>query len=169
MKKLKFFDFLVIVSVSTQAQNFDVSTSTLDLENYKLHKGWKNYGAYTKDGNIIVKYASAYCDADIKSEHSSRYMPSGDMKYTSDISATFRGVAYIFKELIFDKNLNFIKIEEKKFPTTTDALKYQPNLFGSTFRPYGLYFGHALTADYIGTFVVIPSARRTDFLIISEP
>jgi hypothetical protein len=179
MKKLKFFAFLVIASISTQAQNFDVSTSTLDLENYKLHKGWKNYGAYTKDGNIIVKYASAYCDADIKSEHYSRLTLTGDMKYISDIKATFKGVAYIFKELIFDKNLNFIKIEEKKFPTTADALKYQPNLFGSTFipyydkffvnmnknNPYGIIFHGvsegaimmpALTADYIGTSVVFP-------------
>lgn len=176
MKKVFFKIFLITISFSSLAQNYEVETTKFNLSDYKIEKGWKTYGSYVNtNGDYVIKLGYAYCDATVSTSHTS------DAK---TVKANFRGVAYKFKEVVFDQNLKFKEIISKDFATTVDALQYQKDLFGKTFEPFnakvlekieknnpyaiigksiseGVTEIPPLTSDYIGQFIVAPVLKAS--------
>lgn len=138
----------VVVSVNANAQTFQVSTQTFDLDKIDRAKGWEIYsGKMNSDGGITVKIGKPSCNVST----SNIGVPSGTVAYS------FSGVGYEFDELKFDNSLNYLDKTSKSFPTTVATLAYEP-VYGKKFLPdLGNSIKRKLTPDYIGRTVIAPS------------
>lgn len=164
---------LGLISVCS-AQTYQFTTKTFDLEKDGLHQGWKNFGGYVNnEGNFVIRLGRPFCDAKITERT--------EFLNTVSFKAEFKGVAYDFKEIIFNNDLDYQKAKDLRLETTFDAIKYQRNLFGTSFLPpnskvmknsnnpyaaIGASFDGAftmpeLTADYIGEVIVIPKQKMS--------
>ncbi|GAB1415524.1 hypothetical protein MASR2M117_09300 [Paludibacter sp.] len=139
----------VVVSVSANAQTFQVSTQTFDLDKIDRAKGWEIYsGHLNADDGITVKIGKPVCN----SSASNVGVPSGTVVYK------FSGLGYEFDELKFDKALNYVDKTTKTFPTTIATLAYEPvhgKKFIAELNSYILK--RKLTTEFIGRTVVAPS------------
>ncbi len=141
---------IAIISGSLNAQNFEISTQTFDLEQLNLHKDWRIYSGF-KDGsgNYVIKLGKPFCN-----------MSTGAGSYT------YYGVQYDFEELSFSPNLNYLSKTAKTFPNTISTMTYEPVL-GERFRPLGAGYllKNALPKEYLGRRTVVPIIEISGFKV----
>jgi hypothetical protein len=131
-----------LCSSMLHAQNFQLSTHTFDLEKIDRHKGWRVFsGTRNNDGSYMIKLGKPSCNMSV-----------------SGSTATYKGVEYTFNELSFDQNFQYKGLESKYFPTSLEAMSYEP-IYGKRIFPLhaNMYVKRALTPEYVGQQIVVPT------------